>query len=229
MAPPRHDEGALRRVLIHTAHGRDSGMLVRLDTGYAVVHTGARPPLGAEVKLRVPATMFGELSLPAVVRWHSDGAIGLQLGSLRARDVVALHRLSRGALGARAQALMTQASARLRLRREGFELDAIDVVALSRAEMETLVLPSDGDPRRRARLVLRNLTLDVNVLRLATGGIVVSTPVRLTEGLRVGLVVPREAGGEVLVAAVVRASVAGRTRLAYAPRPRREVDLRRAA
>jgi hypothetical protein len=185
---------------------RGRGTLVRLTTGHAVIRTPARPPLGTAVRLRVYGTPFGELALPGVVRWHADDTIGMQLGTLRARQVYALHRLP----------APDDESPRLRLQRSGFELDAIDVVALAATEAATMVLPV-ARARRGVVLWLRNAHFDANLLELDAHRIVISAPVALAVGMRVAISV-RVATRErrIDVPAHVTANAAGRTVLAYA-------------
>jgi type IV pilus assembly protein PilZ len=62
------------------------GMLITGDAG--------RVPFGAEVRVRVEASRPAiESEIEATVRWVKDGAIGVQFGSLRAKEQWALNQL----------------------------------------------------------------------------------------------------------------------------------------
>jgi hypothetical protein len=63
--------------------------------GMLVVAAPIRPGTELSVSIHLPA-LEGPVLLPATVRWSSPrGEVGLQFGSLRARDVWALNELSR--------------------------------------------------------------------------------------------------------------------------------------
>ena len=74
----------------HVGVSRDIGM------GGMFVLSEAKLPFGAEVEVRLalPA-LKGTQSIPATVRWHGPGGMGVQWRSLRARQVWALNRLFR--------------------------------------------------------------------------------------------------------------------------------------
>jgi hypothetical protein len=72
----------------HTAFSRDIGL------GGMFVLSEAKVPFGAEVEVRLSLpTLQGPQSIPATVRWHGPGGMGVQWRSLRARQVWALNRL----------------------------------------------------------------------------------------------------------------------------------------
>jgi hypothetical protein len=53
-------------------------------------------PFGTLVKVRIHLPAMKEPSdLPATIRWVRDGAIGVQFGSLRAKDAWALNQLAK--------------------------------------------------------------------------------------------------------------------------------------
>jgi hypothetical protein len=212
MASSRSELTVGRSVLFELQSGRGRGTLVRIEPGYAVVRTAARPALGSSLRLRVLGTAFGELALPGFVRWHDDDAIGLQFGSLRARHAFALNRLPECA----------EESPRLQLQRQGFELDAVDVVALANADQATMVLPATRE-RRRVTLWLRNARFDANLLRLDAFRIVVSGPVALAEGTRLALTMQLpQRPHRVVVPMEVIGTGAGRIVLDYATLRARE-------
>jgi hypothetical protein len=58
----------------------------------------ATVPFGAEVKVRLNvAAPKVDSEIAATVRWVKDGAIGVQFGSLRAKEQWALNQLLKGA------------------------------------------------------------------------------------------------------------------------------------
>jgi hypothetical protein len=72
----------------HVAFSRDIGL------GGMFVLSEAKVPFGAEVEVRVSLpTLKGMQSIPATVRWHGPGGMGVQWRSLRAQQVWALNRL----------------------------------------------------------------------------------------------------------------------------------------
>jgi c-di-GMP-binding flagellar brake protein YcgR len=53
-------------------------------------------PFGTAVKIRIHLPSMKEHSdLPATIRWVRDGAIGVQFGSLRAKETWALNQLAK--------------------------------------------------------------------------------------------------------------------------------------
>ncbi len=55
-------------------------------------------PFGASVELTIPLPALEEpATIPATVRWIRDGAVGLQFGSLRAKEQWALNQLMKDA------------------------------------------------------------------------------------------------------------------------------------
>lgn len=68
-----------------------------LSLGGMFIHTDAEFAFAAnlDVRLAIPTLKY-EGVLPAVVRWRSEGGVGVAFRSLRARDVHALNRLLRG-------------------------------------------------------------------------------------------------------------------------------------
>ena len=55
-------------------------------------------PFGATLKVRVLfPPLKEETEVEAVVRWHSAGAVGVQFGSLRAKEVWALNQMFKDA------------------------------------------------------------------------------------------------------------------------------------
>ena len=123
-----------RTAILHVGTGRAYGRVERCGPGYLVVRTTLHPALGDTVRVRIPSTCFGELSVETTVRWHEpEGRLGLQLGSLRPRDLVALRRL----------VPEPAPDARLAARRRGYQVDArLDPFA----PQPDRTLPYDGTP-----------------------------------------------------------------------------------
>lgn len=69
-----------------------------ISLGGMYLITEAVLPYGAKVKLRfyLPA-LREEVTIDATVRWQKDDGIGVQFGSLRAREVWALNQLFKDA------------------------------------------------------------------------------------------------------------------------------------
>ena len=61
----------------------------RIDINTLVIRADRRARYGERVTVRL-----GDANLEATVRWTTDVGFGVQLGSLRARDVHMLNRLS---------------------------------------------------------------------------------------------------------------------------------------
>lgn len=79
----------------YPGRSRDMGL------GGVFVHSDASVPFGADLHVRIALPRLKEPALiPATVRWHARGGMGLQWRSLRAREVWALNRLFRGVTAA---------------------------------------------------------------------------------------------------------------------------------
>lgn len=103
-----------RSVELHTAAGWIAGTLERCGPNYVVVSAPLQLAVGDALRVRIPATSEGDLTLDTVLRWiDEDGHCWLQVGSLRARELVALRKLAPD----------PKPSARLNLRRRGFRVD----------------------------------------------------------------------------------------------------------
>lgn len=77
----------------YTGHTRNVSLGGLLLTGDAV-----SVPFGATVEVRVPLPALDEPAvIAATVRWIRDGAVGLQFGSLRAKEQWALNQLMKDA------------------------------------------------------------------------------------------------------------------------------------
>jgi len=74
--------------------GREILMRARnVSLGGMLCQTEENVAYGEEVIVRMNLPAFGgETSCPMVVRWHKDGDVGLQFGSLRAKQVWALNQ-----------------------------------------------------------------------------------------------------------------------------------------
>lgn len=78
-----------------THEGRQyTGTTVNLGVGGMYVEGPELPPFSAsiEVRLRLPA-MDTETTIAGTVRWVRPGGVGVQFGSMRARDVWAINKL----------------------------------------------------------------------------------------------------------------------------------------
>ncbi len=65
-----------------------------ISLGGMYLITDAALPYGAKVKLRVHlSALREEVTIDATVRWQKEDGIGVQFGSLRAREVWALNQL----------------------------------------------------------------------------------------------------------------------------------------
>jgi hypothetical protein len=85
-------------VLIHPA-GESKGSTVNWSLGGALI-TASDPKIafGSDVKIRVTLPpLKEEAEIKAVVRWIKDGAVGVQFGSLRAKEVWALNQMFKDA------------------------------------------------------------------------------------------------------------------------------------
>ena len=74
--------------------GREIPMRARnISLGGMLCATEENVAYGEEVVVRMTLPAIGgETSCPMVVRWHKDGDVGMQFGSLRAKQVWALNQ-----------------------------------------------------------------------------------------------------------------------------------------
>jgi hypothetical protein len=88
-----HERLEIALPVILSFQGRDIRTTTRnLSAGGMLIDGGTDLPFGANVRLR--CTLPGqELDVVCTVRWIKDGAIGVQFGSLRAKETWALHQL----------------------------------------------------------------------------------------------------------------------------------------
>ncbi len=197
-----HDDssGHGRRVILHTDAGRGVGTALRIAMTHSIVRTDLDVPIGAELRMRVPRTSFGELTLPATVRWRTGDTLAMQLGSLRARDVVALHRLDGG----------RRRDSRFALRRAGFRIDA---------RIDPFARPSEGaiaGAGHPLTIVLRNGEIAGTAIRIGALGAILATTLRLEKGARIALRVPTSTwAGELELAATVQWSAPGAVGVSY--------------
>ena len=63
-----------------------------MSVGGMLVACAANVAFGAAVRVRMTLPT-SEVDVPATVRWNRDGAIGLQFGSLRAKETWAINQL----------------------------------------------------------------------------------------------------------------------------------------
>ena len=71
-----------------------SGKTVNVSLGGMLLELEGTVPFGAQVKVRVVLPALKEATeLAATVRWVKDGAVGVQFGSLRAKEAWALNQL----------------------------------------------------------------------------------------------------------------------------------------
>lgn len=71
-----------------------TGNTINISLGGMLLAVNEPVPFGANVKVRVTLPALKEQSeLPATVRWSKAGSIGVQFGSLRAKEVWALNQL----------------------------------------------------------------------------------------------------------------------------------------
>jgi hypothetical protein len=84
--------------LIHAA-GETQGTTRNVSLGGALVGLGEHTiAFGSQVTLRVfLPSLKEEASLASTVRWLAPGAVGLQFGSLRAKEVWALNQMFKDA------------------------------------------------------------------------------------------------------------------------------------
>lgn len=78
------------------AAGEVAGSTLNISLGGMLLEVTDLVPFGADVRVRVTLPALKEQSeLPATVRWAKPGSIGVQFGSLRAKEVWALNQLFR--------------------------------------------------------------------------------------------------------------------------------------
>ncbi|AKF04206.1 hypothetical protein DB32_001355 [Sandaracinus amylolyticus] len=137
-----------------------------------LVRTALTPALGEPVHLRIPSTCFGELQLDGIARWQDrNGALALQLCSLRPRDLVALRRLVPS----------PEPDGRLAVRRRGYRVDGrIDPFAPT----PDRTMPLDGVP---VSLILVNGELEGVATTLEDERAVVHAWIDLRPGSHVAL------------------------------------------
>jgi hypothetical protein len=90
-----HERFAIELEVVLVHDGQEHACTTRdLGMGGMFATSTARIPFGAdlEVRLTIPA-LKGATTIPATVRWHGPGGMGVQWKSLRARQVWALNRL----------------------------------------------------------------------------------------------------------------------------------------
>jgi len=90
-----HDRFAIQLdIVLVQGETRTSGQTRDLSLGGMFVHTAKPMRFGSEVTLliSIPRLKY-EGEVPAVVRWNSQGGVGLAFRSLRARDVHAFNQL----------------------------------------------------------------------------------------------------------------------------------------
>jgi hypothetical protein len=90
-----HDRYAIRLdIVLVQGEIRTPGQTRDLSLGGMFVHTQKPLRFGSEVTLLIAlAQLQYEGEVPAVVRWNSQGGVGLAFRSLRARDVHAFNQL----------------------------------------------------------------------------------------------------------------------------------------
>lgn len=74
-----------------------TGVARNVSLGGMFIELAAAPAFGAAVLVRV--TLPGQrelLVLPGVVRWRGEGGVGVQFGSLGARETFAITQMQRG-------------------------------------------------------------------------------------------------------------------------------------
>lgn len=90
-----HPEGETKGTTQNVSLG---GVLLTVTPAGEPLPTGAQIAFGAQVKLRLPLAPLKEhAEIAGTIRWIKDGAIGIQFGSLRAKEVWALNQMFRDA------------------------------------------------------------------------------------------------------------------------------------
>jgi hypothetical protein len=85
-------------VVLHHPGGEVEAVTRNVSLGGLSVVTAEVVPFGANVELEVNLPALGKPArLPATVRWCAGGEVGLQFGSLRAKEVWAINQLIRAA------------------------------------------------------------------------------------------------------------------------------------
>lgn len=88
-------------VTVSNAGHATSGTILNLSLGGCSIARSTPIAFGAQVELKVVLPpLREETTIPAVVRWLKDDLLGLQFGSLRAKEVWALNRMFREAKAA---------------------------------------------------------------------------------------------------------------------------------
>ncbi len=144
----------------------------RCGPSYVMVRTTLVPAVGESVRLHIPETCFGELTLDTIVRWHDhNGGLALQLGQLGPRELVALRRL----VPKRAP------DGRVATRRRGYRVDGrIDPFAPT----PQTTMPLDGIP---VSLILLNGEVDGVALELESDRAIVHAWIDLPQGVHIAL------------------------------------------
>ena len=84
------------RCEVEGAEGPITGIGKDLSIGGMFIESASAPSFGTKMKVRLALPARNEeLSLPAVVRWCSDGGFGVQFGLLGARETFAITRFAR--------------------------------------------------------------------------------------------------------------------------------------
>ncbi|WP_157068789.1 hypothetical protein [Sandaracinus amylolyticus] len=161
-----------RTAILSAGNERAYGRIERCGPSYVLVRTALTPALGEPVHLRIPSTCFGELQLDGIARWQDrNGALALQLCSLRPRDLVALRRLVPS----------PEPDGRLAVRRRGYRVDGrIDPFAPT----PDRTMPLDGVP---VSLILVNGELEGVATTLEDERAVVHAWIDLRPGSHVAL------------------------------------------
>ncbi|UJR87033.1 PilZ domain-containing protein [Sandaracinus amylolyticus] len=78
--------------------GESAGLTQNVSLGGALIEIKDRITFGAEVRLRLRLPPLKEdAEIPAIVRWIKDGLVGIQFGSLRAKEVWAFNQMFKDA------------------------------------------------------------------------------------------------------------------------------------
>lgn len=86
---------SLAVVIVH--EGKELALRTQnISSGGMLITGGTELPYGAAVNIRMTLPS-GDIDVPATVRWVRDGVVGVQFGSMRAKDTWALHQILKGA------------------------------------------------------------------------------------------------------------------------------------